>query len=478
MIDNEKNIADKSGEDENQAEERTDGGDALYNEENSSADVEEEVESDENESGYTTDEDDIAYVAERITGARHTRAATAAPIRVREKGETMKLNSLARRLEGSPEDAKEPGRGGKPHETIKSEARKKKSRMFFGTVLSAALVVVLLCTAVVCLNVAAEKSKPADLNIGETEGEAKVIGEGDGRTTAKETGETNEIPPESGSETSPSDNESESESESETQPDTAPPETDPPETEPVPTYNVTLDFYTREDINIDTEKTTLAALLELCGVVLEEGEVPSIPLEYTIAADTVVTIDKYEYKSVTETEEVPFNSQVTKTDLIPRGEKNYSQHGEVGQVNKYYTAEIVNGVEKSRTFEYEETLKSPVDEIYEEGVGGTVVGADGVEHSYSMRRIVPATYYNIEGLTYLGTMADESVVAVNKDYIPLGTKLYVKNDKYDFGVRIASDIGGGIDEYEVDIWLSDSNPQKAAFAQVGYHYDMEIYYLD
>ncbi len=60
-------------------------------------------------------------------------------------------------------------------------------------------------------------------------------------------------------------------------------------------------------------------------------------------------------------------------------------------------------------------------------------------------------------------MADESVIAVDKDNIPLGTRLYVKNDRYDFGVRVASDIGGQVDEWEIDIWLSASNPYLFRF---------------
>ena len=75
-------------------------------------------------------------------------------------------------------------------------------------------------------------------------------------------------------------------------------------------------------------------------------------------------------------------------------------------------------------------------------------------------------------------MADESVIAVDMNYIPLGTKLYVKNDKYDFGVRIASDIGSAIKEWEIDIWIAADNPQLKDFAFTGYHYDMEIYYID
>ncbi len=478
MSENENEIKSMSGENKEQGgresapDLKEDGGDLLNNEEKISAES-----GAEETDGYTTDEDDIAYVAERITGARHTRAATAAPIRVREQGETMKLNSLSRRL-GGTDAAEKPdmtSHGAREHNSDKNESAKKKKRVFFGYVFTAAAVVVLLFALVVGVNVAAEKNRPADFNIGETEGEVKVIGEEerspvspDEETDAETTGVNDE------SETDVRESEGEEgvnplESESETEPET---------TKPVPTYNVTLDFYTREDINIDTEKTTLGELLEYCGVALGEGEVTSIPLDYTIAADTTVTIDLYEYETITETEEIPFESSVTETDLIPRGERNYTQQGEAGVVNKYYTAEIVNGVERNRTFEYEEIVKYPVDAIYEEGVGGVVVGSDGVEHSYSMRRVVPAAYYSIEGLTYLGTMADESVVAVNSDYIPLGTKMYVKNDTYDFGVRIASDVGGGIDGYEVDIWLSDSNPQKASFAKAGYHDDMEIYYLD
>ena len=53
-----------------------------------------------------------------------------------------------------------------------------------------------------------------------------------------------------------------------------------------------------------------------------------------------------------------------------------------------------------------------------------------------------------------------------------------KNDKYDFGERIAADIGGEVKEWEIDIWISHDNPQLPDFAWIGYHKDMEIYYID
>ncbi len=420
------------------------------------------------ESNYTTDEDDIAYVAERITGARHSMVTTAAPLRVRTNNETMRMNSLSRIVNESTEKA----------ETNKEKNEKKSKRFVLTTAVVAVFVAVILSTIIVGVNIVADKNKPADINIGdvaedyislvntETEVETEKAAETAWIKNNTETTETQETKID---ETEVDTDETEEESEPETQPETE---------VNTPVYNVILDFYDRDDIEISTEQMTLNSLLELCGITLNDNEVPSLSLDSVIAADTTITINKYEYKSETVSETIPYGTKATETDFIPRGEKKYSQYGENGQMNKYYTVEYINGKENSRTLDYEETVKYPVDEVYEEGVGGSFVGSDGVTYTYSYRRVVPATYYNIEGLTYLGTMADESVIAVDMDNIPLGTRLYVKNDTYDFGVRIASDIGGAVDDWEIDIWLSSSNPQFASFSQVGYIYDMEIYYID
>lgn len=433
--------------------------------------AEEKSEAEDNpEKNCTTDENDIAYVAERITGARHSVVTTAAPIRIRENNETMRLNSLSRIVN---ESMVKSSRGG-----VKTENKQKK--MLVLTAAVAVIIIAALTSVIVGVNIAAEKNRPADINIGDV-GEDYVDLENNSETM-KETAPETEKPAEtaaetdaeiSGETTSAETNSPDTETEPETEPETQP-QPKPEEQK----FNVVLAFYDKDDVEVSTAKMTLAELLSQCEITLEEGEVPSISLDSVIAADTTITINKYEYKSETVSEEIPYESTVTETDLIPRGEKNYSQYGENGQANKYYTVEYINGQENSRTLDYEETVKYPVNEVYEEGVGGSFVGSDGVTYSYSYRKVVPATYYNIEGLTYLGTMADESVIAVDKDNIPLGTRLYVKNDRYDFGVRVASDIGGQVDEWEIDIWLSSSNPYYPSFSREGYIHDMEIYYID
>lgn len=465
MIPEEKTEETKQEENPEASEEKAE---EIPTEENA---AEEKSEAEDNpEKNCTTDEDDIAYVAERITGARHSVVTTAAPIRIRENNETMRLNSLSRIVNESM--VKSSANGGK--------TKNKQKKMLVLTAAVAVIIIAALTSVIVGVNIAAEKNRPADINIGDV-GEDYVDLENNSETM-KETASETEKPAETAAETD-AETSGETTSAETNSPDTeTEPETEP-ETQPQPKpeeqkFNVVLDFYDKDDVEVSTAKMTLAELLSQCEITLEEGEVPSISLDSVIAADTTITINKYEYKSETVSEEIPYESAVTETDLIPRGEKNYSQYGENGQANKYYTVEYINGQENSRTLDYEETVKYPVNEVYEEGVGGSFVGSDGVTYSYSYRKVVPATYYNIEGLTYLGTMADESVIAVDKDNIPLGTRLYVKNDRYDFGVRVASDIGGQVDEWEIDIWLSSSNPYYSAFSREGYIYDMEIYYID
>lgn len=465
MIPEEKTEQTKQEENPEASEEKAE---EIPTEENA---AEEKSEAEDNpEKNCTTDEDDIAYVAERITGARHSVVTTAAPIRIRENNETMRLNSLSRIVNESM--VKSSANGGK--------TKNKQKKMLVLTAAVAVIIIAALTSVIVGVNIAAEKNRPADINIGDV-GEDYVDLENNSETM-KETAPETEKPAETAAETD-AETSGETTSAETNSPDTeTEPETEP-ETQPQPKpeeqkFNVVLDFYDKDDVEVSTAKMTLAELLSQCEITLEEGEIPSISLDSVIAADTTITINKYEYKSETVSEEIPYESTVTETDLIPRGEKNYSQYGENGQANKYYTVEYINGQENSRTLDYEETVKYPVNEVYEEGVGGSFVGSDGVTYSYSYRKVVPATYYNIEGLTYLGTMADESVIAVDKDNIPLGTRLYVKNDRYDFGVRVASDIGGQVDEWEIDIWLSASNPYYSAFSREGYIYDMEIYYID
>ena len=433
------------------------------------------------------DEDDIAAVAERITGERHSRVTTAAPLRVRVPSASAPTADPAE--EEIPAAAPVPMYGqtqefpvqmsGEAQPEVSPAGRP--SKKSYAGVAAAVLALLIVLSAVVITVSVLNRDEP----------EVPVIEESL-PVTEPVPDEPEELP----EETEPAENEPEIKEEAEEtvmdDPEPIPEEevvpdvpAEEPEPEPVvepepviPTYNVTLDFYDRDDITATVTQMTLAEVYTAVGYTPRESDRPSVGMDYVISADSYITIAAAEYKNVSVKETVPYGTEEIKVDTIPRGEKRYISYGETGEVTKTYTVEYINGKETARTLAYEETTKWAVNEKYEIGVGGSFTNANGVTYTYSYRRTVPATYYNLEGLTYLGQMADESVIAVDPNNIPLGTKLYVKNDTYDFGIRVAADTGPKVDEWQIDIWLSPYNPQYASFAQTGYHNDMEIYYLD
>ncbi|MBE6541293.1 MAG: hypothetical protein E7672_02470 [Ruminococcaceae bacterium] len=439
--------------------------DSVQADENTETTTEEEY--DPYEGGrYTTDPDDIAYVAERITGARHSISATAAPLKVREKDEEHSPETKAEiaaaaivteSSEGEP--AAEPD--AQTDEQTTDNSSMSSGKVFKILVVSAVAVIVVLASLVVGINAVLGKERPSDFDMSEShDDQPEVIEPSNDPENNVDPDDTDDS-----SETNNDDTETDTESETETDP-------------PKQIFTVNLDFFARSDLVVSTEEITFGELLDNIGCTLAEGEVPSVDFDYVIAADTTIMIDKITYGSETITESIAYKSEVKEIDTIMRGTKNYLQYGENGTLEKTYTIEYKNGVEQSRSLASENVIKWPVDEIYELGVGGSFVGANGKTYTYSLRRVVSATYYDIEGLTYIGCNADESCIAVDKSYVPLKTILYVKNDKYDFGERIAADIGGEVKEWEIDIWISHDNPQLPDFAWIGYHKDMEIYYID
>ena len=108
---------------------------------------------------------------------------------------------------------------------------------------------------------------------------------------------------------------------------------------------------------------------------------------------------------------------------------------------------------------------------------GYVTGSDGNSYHYYAYIDVQATTYVAGGITAYGLPADENVLGVGLDendrpFINFGTKVYVKGDYGDFGVRIASDYGPMWGE-KIDVCLYTSNPKFATF---GWR-PMRVYFL-
>ena len=88
----------------------------------------------------------------------------------------------------------------------------------------------------------------------------------------------------------------------------------------------------------------------------------------------------------------------------------------------------------------------------------TLTTSSGMTYTYTEALTVSCTAYSCggsPGYTYSGTLARVGAVAVDPNYIPLGTRMYiVSNDgQYVYGYCVAEDIGGGIKGYKIDLYF-------------------------
>jgi len=171
---------------------------------------------------------------------------------------------------------------------------------------------------------------------------------------------------------------------------------------------------------------------------------------------------------------------------LPQGQTRVKQNGQNGELITEYKIKYVNGVEVSRVKVNSYVSRAAVDQIIEKGTktpdngssdsatGGTIVGADGKTYRYSYYIDVKATMYYTGGYCATGAPADETVIAVDPTVIPLGTKVYIRGDYADIGVRSAEDVGGGIKGNIIDICLDRNNPLAYNF---GFR-PMRVYILE
>lgn len=155
------------------------------------------------------------------------------------------------------------------------------------------------------------------------------------------------------------------------------------------------------------------------------------------------------------------------------GEETVRSPGEEGKMLQTVLITCEDGMEVSRTVLTEHTVKVPKERVilYGEDRTATVlthpadpIAADGIlttpeGETYRYSRILSctATAYSCEGYTgttAIGTTARVGAVAVDPNYIPYGTELYIVSDDgaYLYGYATAEDCGN-FRGYHVDLYF-------------------------
>lgn len=163
---------------------------------------------------------------------------------------------------------------------------------------------------------------------------------------------------------------------------------------------------------------------------------------------------------------LPYQTIENHTDSVSSGMERLRNKGVEG--TKAITTSIVYiaGIEDSREVVDTQVITEPVDAILDIGTGwlGALADVNASDFHYFRRVRMEATAYTAGycctgkhpddpwyGITASGRRVQHGIVAVDRNVIPLGTRLYVEN----YGFAIAADVGGAIRGYKIDLFMYD-----------------------
>jgi uncharacterized protein YabE (DUF348 family) len=110
-----------------------------------------------------------------------------------------------------------------------------------------------------------------------------------------------------------------------------------------------------------TTAATVADVLNDAGVVLRASDRSSQPAQAPVVSDMVIKVSRVDAsQTATTSEDIPFETLTTEDADLPKGEKDVTQAGVVGKVDKTFKLVLVDGREASRTLVSENVTTQPV----------------------------------------------------------------------------------------------------------------------
>ena len=202
----------------------------------------------------------------------------------------------------------------------------------------------------------------------------------------------------------------------------------------------------------------VAESLQLAGVTVGDEDILSVDRKTKVEDIDEVSVQHVTYKTVTETEEIPFESVTEATDKLELGETKLGTAGKNGEKKIVKKVKYIAGKKKSETVVSETVTKKPVDEVTlvgSRGAGvtggaGTFTDENGVAVAYSQVFTGSGTAYTAPAGsgTATGEPAHHGGVAIDPNLIPYGSKLYVESTDGSivYGYCTAIDTGGFCDD--------------------------------
>ncbi len=204
---------------------------------------------------------------------------------------------------------------------------------------------------------------------------------------------------------------------------------------------------------------TVADVVYEAGIILSPNDEVS-PDRYLKAEDGMtIRVSRVEYRNVTVTEEIPYNTIEQKDDTMYTDARVVVTEGKNGSRTVVKREKVVDGTVESSEELSSTVITEAVDEVVRVGTkrrptgyatmdpDGTLVDHNGNVVEYSSYISGKCTAYTSNGgYTSTGRKAQVGVIAVDPDVIPYGTKVYVcsPDGKTVYGYAVAGDTGGAM----------------------------------
>jgi len=223
------------------------------------------------------------------------------------------------------------------------------------------------------------------------------------------------------------------------------------------------------------ERTTANSV----GMTLQYAGIPLQGLDYSLPPENAplpsigsIQVVRVREEVIIETSPIPFETQYQPISDLTIDNQQTIQPGEIGLTAQRFRVRYENNIEMERTMESEYIAKQPSDRIIGYGTKlepQKISTSEGTVRYWRALDMYAVSYTPTSAggsITASGLPLQKGVAAVDPQYIPYGTRLYIPG----YGEAVAADTGPGITPRMIDLGYSDDD-------YVSWHQPVTVYFL-